>query len=187
MTIPKMANVLLMRRRRFEARGCAAAMLSPSARRPFSLATGAAPAQSRFPGPGPCLSRGDPPPCMKGHANNSTSKVVIIHLRMRGPRPCSPVVTPRSILAVGKRPPADAGARALRFRRMAHTRPARPRTRHPYQKGVAMPAAETALPFKVADLGAAEFGRKEIVLAEHEMPGLMAMRSEYAERQPLVG
>jgi len=50
-----------------------------------------------------------------------------------------------------------------------------------------MPAAETALPFKVADLSAAEFGRKEIVLAEHEMPGLMAMRSEYAQRQPLAG
>ena len=50
-----------------------------------------------------------------------------------------------------------------------------------------MPATETALPFKVADLATAEFGRKEIVLAEHEMPGLMAMRSEYAASQPLAG
>ncbi len=41
--------------------------------------------------------------------------------------------------------------------------------------------------FKVADLGLAEFGRKEIRLAEHEMPGLMAIRSEYAESQPLSG
>ena len=41
--------------------------------------------------------------------------------------------------------------------------------------------------FKVADLGLAEFGRKEIRLAEHEMPGLMATRREYAERQPLSG
>ncbi len=41
--------------------------------------------------------------------------------------------------------------------------------------------------FKVADIGLAEFGRKEIRLAEHEMPGLMATRSEYAERQPLKG
>jgi adenosylhomocysteinase len=41
--------------------------------------------------------------------------------------------------------------------------------------------------FKVADLGLAEFGRKEIRLAEHEMPGLTAIRSEYAERQPLNG
>ncbi|MGN6174074.1 MAG: adenosylhomocysteinase, partial [Streptosporangiaceae bacterium] len=32
------------------------------------------------------------------------------------------------------------------------------------------------LPFKVADLSLAEFGRKEITLAEHEMPGLMAVR-----------
>jgi adenosylhomocysteinase len=41
--------------------------------------------------------------------------------------------------------------------------------------------------FKVADLGLAAFGRKEIQLAEHEMPGLMATRQEYAERQPLNG
>ncbi|MFE1380235.1 adenosylhomocysteinase [Streptomyces sp. NPDC058740] len=41
--------------------------------------------------------------------------------------------------------------------------------------------------YKVADIGLAEFGRKEIALAEHEMPGLMAIRREYAERQPLAG
>ncbi len=41
--------------------------------------------------------------------------------------------------------------------------------------------------FKVADLGLAEFGRKEIRLAEHEMPGLMAIRREYADAQPLSG
>ncbi len=41
--------------------------------------------------------------------------------------------------------------------------------------------------FKVADLGLAEFGRNEIRLAEHEMPGLMALRREYAEAQPLAG
>ncbi|MFE7599766.1 adenosylhomocysteinase [Streptomyces sp. NPDC057494] len=41
--------------------------------------------------------------------------------------------------------------------------------------------------FKVADIGLADFGRKEITLAEHEMPGLMAIRREYAERQPLAG
>jgi adenosylhomocysteinase len=41
--------------------------------------------------------------------------------------------------------------------------------------------------FKVADLSLAAFGRKEIQLAEHEMPGLMATRAEYAERQPLKG
>jgi len=41
--------------------------------------------------------------------------------------------------------------------------------------------------FKVADLSLAEFGRKEIRLAEHEMPGLMSIREEYAERQPLKG
>ncbi|MGH3737515.1 MAG: adenosylhomocysteinase [Micromonosporaceae bacterium] len=41
--------------------------------------------------------------------------------------------------------------------------------------------------FKVADLSLAGFGRKEITLAEHEMPGLMATRAEYAEAQPLRG
>jgi adenosylhomocysteinase len=42
-------------------------------------------------------------------------------------------------------------------------------------------------PFKVADLKLADFGRKEIQLAEHEMPGLMAVREEYAKEQPLKG
>ncbi len=41
--------------------------------------------------------------------------------------------------------------------------------------------------FKVADLTLAEFGRAEIRLAEHEMPGLMAMRERYADTQPLAG
>jgi adenosylhomocysteinase len=41
--------------------------------------------------------------------------------------------------------------------------------------------------YKVADLSLAGFGRKEIELAEHEMPGLMAVRSEFAESQPLRG
>jgi adenosylhomocysteinase len=41
--------------------------------------------------------------------------------------------------------------------------------------------------FRVADLGLAEFGRNEIRLAEHEMPGLMAVRREYSDAQPLAG
>ena len=48
-----------------------------------------------------------------------------------------------------------------------------------------MPA--TTPDFKVADLSLAEFGRKEIHLAEHEMPGLMAMRTEFGESKPLAG
>jgi adenosylhomocysteinase len=48
-------------------------------------------------------------------------------------------------------------------------------------------ATLTDADFKVADLSLAEFGRKEITLAEHEMPGLMAIRREYAEAQPLRG
>ncbi|HEX7354425.1 MAG TPA: adenosylhomocysteinase [Mycobacteriales bacterium] len=41
--------------------------------------------------------------------------------------------------------------------------------------------------FKVADLSLAAFGRKEIRLAEHEMPGLMALRAEYGKAQPFAG
>ena len=41
--------------------------------------------------------------------------------------------------------------------------------------------------FRVADLSLAEFGRKEIVLAEHEMPGLMAMRERFGDSKPLTG
>ncbi len=48
-------------------------------------------------------------------------------------------------------------------------------------------APETAVDFKVADLSLAEFGRKEIRLAEHEMPGLMSTRAEFADSQPLKG
>src|ERR1700682_5717871 len=42
-------------------------------------------------------------------------------------------------------------------------------------------------PFKVKDLSLAEFGRKEIRLAEQEMPGLMVVRERYAAKQPLAG
>jgi adenosylhomocysteinase len=45
----------------------------------------------------------------------------------------------------------------------------------------------TGLDFRVADLSLADFGRKEIRLAEHEMPGLMATRAEFADSQPLNG
>jgi adenosylhomocysteinase len=44
-----------------------------------------------------------------------------------------------------------------------------------------------ATKFKVADLSLAAFGRKEIELAENEMPGLMAIRAKYAPHQPLKG
>jgi adenosylhomocysteinase len=49
------------------------------------------------------------------------------------------------------------------------------------------PAAQGALEYKVADLSLAEWGRKEILLAEQEMPGLMAVRKEFAGRRPLAG
>ena len=48
-------------------------------------------------------------------------------------------------------------------------------------------APTAATDFRVADLSLAEFGRKEIRLAEHEMPGLMSIRAEYADAQPLKG
>jgi adenosylhomocysteinase len=48
-------------------------------------------------------------------------------------------------------------------------------------------AMSNAIDHRVADLSLAEFGRREIELAEHEMPGLMAMRAEYAVARPLAG
>ncbi len=49
------------------------------------------------------------------------------------------------------------------------------------------PAATRAGDYNVADLALAEFGRKEIAIAETEMPGLMAIREEFAPTQPLRG
>jgi adenosylhomocysteinase len=56
-------------------------------------------------------------------------------------------------------------------------------------RGKAFEQAEEAgqLPFRVADLGLADFGRREIRLAEHEMPGLMALREEFGAEKPLAG
>ncbi len=59
--------------------------------------------------------------------------------------------------------------------------------------GISAPFLNTGLPltgdepYRVRDLSLADWGRKEIVLAEHEMPGLMACRDEYGPRQPLKG
>ncbi len=50
-----------------------------------------------------------------------------------------------------------------------------------------MTALSSKTDFKVADLSLADFGRKEIQLAEHEMPGLMSIREEFAASQPLKG
>jgi len=47
--------------------------------------------------------------------------------------------------------------------------------------------SDTGIDFRVADLELASFGRKEIQLAEHEMPGLMALRAEFFDSQPLAG
>jgi len=52
---------------------------------------------------------------------------------------------------------------------------------------VASAPSSTRAAFKVRDLGLAEFGRKEIRLAEYEMPGLMALREEYGAAKPLAG
>ena len=46
---------------------------------------------------------------------------------------------------------------------------------------------ELTLPYKVKDISLAEWGRKEITLAEAEMPGLMSIREEYGPQQPLKG
>lgn len=50
-----------------------------------------------------------------------------------------------------------------------------------------MAQVETKLPCKVADISLADWGRKEIEMAEHEMPGLMALRKKYGQSKPLAG
>jgi adenosylhomocysteinase len=57
----------------------------------------------------------------------------------------------------------------------------------PAPTGAERPTTVAQGDFKVADLSLAAFGRKEIQLAEHEMPGLMALRKEFGPRQPLRG
>ena len=46
---------------------------------------------------------------------------------------------------------------------------------------------DESIPYKVADLSLAEWGRKEIEVSEHEMPGLMAVRRKYGPQKPLRG
>ena len=46
---------------------------------------------------------------------------------------------------------------------------------------------KTYIPFKVKDISLADWGRKEMDLAEAEMPGLMSLREEYGDSQPLKG
>ena len=50
-----------------------------------------------------------------------------------------------------------------------------------------MAQVDTRLPYKVADMSLADWGRKEIMLAENEMPGLMALREKYGKSKPLTG
>ncbi len=52
---------------------------------------------------------------------------------------------------------------------------------------VVKPSTDSNQDFKVADLSLADWGRKEIDIAEHEMPGLMSIRKQYATKQPLKG
>ena len=50
-----------------------------------------------------------------------------------------------------------------------------------------MSQVDTKLPYKVKDMSSADFGRREIILAENEMPGLMALREKYGPDKPLAG
>ena len=52
---------------------------------------------------------------------------------------------------------------------------------------MAVTSSDEALAYKIADIGLADWGRKEIDIAEKEMPGLMAVREQYAAQQPLSG
>src|ERR671917_92482 len=73
-------------------------------------------------------------------------------------------------------------------RRRSHTGDIeRLRPGDPHHMNPPAAAVDTKLDYKVADISLADYGRKEIVLAEHEMPGLMQTRAEYADAQPLKG
>ena len=50
-----------------------------------------------------------------------------------------------------------------------------------------MANVETKMAYKVKDISLADYGRREIMLAENEMPGLMALRKKYGESKPLAG
>ena len=56
-----------------------------------------------------------------------------------------------------------------------------------YPLDMSATASKIATEYKVADIGLADFGRKEILIAEHEMPGLMSIRGKYAKGKPLAG
>ena len=83
--------------------------------------------------------------------------------------------------AAAPRPRSGERLAALR----AGEAPAPPRRTDPHP-GDRMTAI-TSTDYKVADIGLAAYGRKEIQLAEHEMPGLMSTRAEFADAQPLKG
>src|ERR1700756_2121804 len=53
--------------------------------------------------------------------------------------------------------------------------------------GATRKSIKESAPYEVADIALADWGRKEIAIAEHEMPGLMALRKKYAASQPLEG
>src|SRR6185437_2534480 len=57
----------------------------------------------------------------------------------------------------------------------------------PLTRSISVAQIETRLPYKVADMKLADWGRKEIMLAENEMPGLMALRKKHGASKPLEG
>ena len=86
---------------------------------------------------------------------------------------------------VGCHPVIRAGLREQRRRARACVR--NRRTRHDQDRIARARATGTFTDYKVADISLAEFGRKEIALAEVEMPGLMACREEFGASKPLAG
>ena len=84
--------------------------------------------------------------------------------------------------------PADVPASDwLRFEQEKHQRLLAALAPHSHPHPGDRMTAITTPDYKVADIGLAAYGRKEIQLAEHEMPGLMSTRAEFADAQPLKG
>jgi adenosylhomocysteinase len=83
--------------------------------------------------------------------------------------------------------PPEAGIYRRLTEDTAHPTSARPSQGEHVSLTLTPDSAGSVSDFKVADLSLAAFGRKEIELAEHEMPGLMALRREFGPSQPLAG
>ena len=95
--------------------------------------------------------------------------------------PCGVIAYCIALLRLHEPPARRAGAKAL------SPSPPHAKCRAQARGGIVMTEQSASPDYKVRDIGLAEWGRKEIAMAEDEMPGLMALRAEYGAQKPLAG